>query len=145
MRTRAEVRREIPKAANAQDADFGPQRDDVAISTPETEDEGLVDASTRGLDASHTGDQQSKIDVNDDNSVDTGGWRLLSRGKDRQGRIRFQLALGSGLQRQWAGPTLLLEVVEDAIRRRNERESRTQAARRRIVRESRDADAGDRG
>ncbi len=119
----------------------------VACGTPEIDDDDafgvigprgagneLVDASHIGVDASHEPPESG----DDAGLVETDGWRLLSRGRDRAGRIRLQMALGSGRSRVWDGPTLLLEdLTDDELKERNEREATYQAGRRRLAAEGR--------
>lgn len=94
----------------------------------------LWDASHTRVDASHGAPESGESA----GLIETDGWRLLSRGRDRTGRVRLQMALGSGRSRVWDGPALLLEDLSDEqLKERNEREATYQAGRRRLAAEGR--------
>lgn len=111
--------------------------DDVSGLSIDELDSECVDASThrenKGLpsvDYEPKNSEDERVDAGDDDDL-AGGWRLLSKGRDRSGRVRFQLALGSGTKREWTGPMLL--VVDSDTMERNERESKYQHNRKEAI------------
>jgi hypothetical protein len=111
-------------AQNAQEGPQDAQNDGEAISPPKSTSDALCDASHG---ASHANEPPlPAFDFAD------GPVRWLSRGKDRQGRRRIALAIGSGAARIWVEDSeITLDEMEASydtteLQQRIEREGQRQ-------------------